>query len=63
MKLALSLLAWAILLGLLYVAGLVIAADGWLAGGVFLVVAVLLLGLFGTLCSALTGLFRRPPGG
>lgn len=63
MKLAKSLLAWAVLLGLLYVAGLVVAADGWMAGGVFLIGAVLLLALFGALFDLLTRLFKHRPGG
>ncbi|MBS1247427.1 MAG: hypothetical protein H6R48_216 [Proteobacteria bacterium] len=63
MKLMKSLLAWSVLLGLLTIAGRVVAADGWLAGGVFLIGAVLLLALFGALFDLLSRLFRHRSGG
>jgi hypothetical protein len=63
MKLVKSLLVWAVLIGLFAIGWRVVAADGWLAGGVFLIGAVLLLALFGALFDLMSRLFRNRPGG
>ena len=57
MKLMISFLAWAVLLCLLYIAGLVVAADGWVAGGVFLLGTVLFAAVMGAIYNFLAGLF------
>lgn len=45
MDLLKSFIAWAVLIVVLYATGKVIAADGWLAGGVFLLAVALFFGI------------------
>ena len=58
MELFKSFIALAVLVGLLCITGVVISADGWLAGGVFLLGSMFMLGLLMTFFSAIMRLLR-----
>lgn len=63
MNLLKSFFAWAALLVVLYATGQVIDADGWLAGGVFLLVLTVFFGLVAGVADMLLAPFRnRRPG-
>lgn len=54
-----SLLIWAVLILVLYATGEVIAADGWPAGGVFLLVVLVFAAIVGGIHDLLTAPFRN----
>lgn len=56
-----SFIVWAVLLVVLYATWQVIDADGWLAGGVFLLVLLVFFGLCAGIANMLLIPFRNRP--
>lgn len=54
-----SFVVWAVLLVVLYATGQVIDADGWLAGGVFLLVLLVFFGFCAGIANMLLTPFRN----
>lgn len=59
MQMLKSFAVWTVLLAVLYAAGQVVAAEGWAAGGVFLLALTLFFGFVGGLADLLAAPFRR----
>jgi len=58
MSLLKSFVVWAVLLVALYAAGQVVAADGWRAGGIFLLILLVCAASVGGIHDILTAPFR-----
>ena len=63
MNLLKSLIAWAVLIVVLYAAGQVVAAEGWLAGTIFLLVTAFFVGAVVALGDLIASPFKRRRGG